>query len=85
MTRSPPQNDRLNFIFVEDIHAVGKKWLEMVVKWKFRPVANFGQQDLDVFTSTIYNIDYKALTKQEGPNLCWDAQKIWSCIFFNFS
>ena len=25
---SAPQNDRLNFSFVKDIHVVGKKWLK---------------------------------------------------------
>ena len=69
---------------MKDIHVVGKKWLEMVVKWKFRPVAKFGQQALDVFTSTIYNIDYKALSKQEGPNVCWDAQNKLVLYFFKF-
>ena len=32
--------------FVEDIHVVGEKGLEMVVKRTFRPVANFGKQSL---------------------------------------
>ena len=45
-TCSAPQNDPLNFRFVKDIHVIGEKWLEMVVKWTFRPVANFEQQAL---------------------------------------
>ena len=45
-TCSAPQNDRLNFSFVKDIHAVGKKWLETVVKQTFSPAANFGHQAL---------------------------------------
>ena len=32
---------------MEDIYVVGKKnWLEMALKWTFRPVANFGDQSL---------------------------------------
>ena len=46
-THSAPQNDRLNFSFVKNIHIVGKKkWLEMVVIQIFRLVANFGHQAL---------------------------------------
>ena len=36
----------MNFSFVKDIHVVGKKWLEIVVKRTFRAIANFGQQAL---------------------------------------
>ena len=36
----------MNFSFVKDIHVVGKKWLEMVVKQTLRAVANFGHQTL---------------------------------------
>ena len=43
-THSVPQNDRLNFSFVKDIHVVGKKRQETVVKHTFRPVATFGHQ-----------------------------------------
>ena len=45
-THSAPQNDRLNFNFVKVIHVVGKKRPEVVVKWTFRPVANFGNHSL---------------------------------------
>ena len=39
---------------MEDIHVVGeKKWLKMVVKQTFRPVANFGDQSL--FRKTKWN------------------------------
>ena len=31
---------------MENIHVVGKKWLEMVVKRTFRPVTNIEQQSL---------------------------------------
>jgi hypothetical protein len=34
---------------VEDIHVIGKKWLEMVIKRTFRPVTNFGDQSLPKF------------------------------------
>ena len=48
-THSAPQNDRLNFNFVKVIHVVGKKRPEVVVKWTFRPVANFGNHTLGYF------------------------------------
>ena len=36
-----PQNDCLNLSFVKDIKVVGKKWLEMVIKWTFVSDNNF--------------------------------------------
>ena len=45
-TCSAPQNDCLNFSFVEDIHVVVEKRQEMVLKRTFKPVANFGHQAL---------------------------------------
>ena len=39
----------LNFSFVEDLHVVDKKLLEMVVKQAFRPVAKFGKHPLHLW------------------------------------
>ena len=51
LTHKAPQNDRLNLSFVKEVHVIGKKWPEMVVKLTFIILFHF---------RTVYTI-FKAL------------------------
>ena len=75
-------NDQLNFSFMEDVHVIGKKWLEMVVKGTFNPVSTVS------INSTLQNLlstlSINPLSKQSWPSfLDYLVHALFVLIFSN--